>query len=114
MTGEAPWTRKNLVVTATIAGIGGLLCVVSWFRVSGESASHDQMGMLNVSVVGLALVGLGYAQWFLTGRRTVGVRRRLLLTPTPTAEPVGILSSTVTHGASRRSQARAAWGRVPV
>jgi hypothetical protein len=81
VTGDAPWTSKNVVISAVLAGIGGLLCVISWFRVSGDSAARDQLGMLNVSAVGLALVGVGYAQWFLAGRRACGVRRRLLLTP---------------------------------
>ncbi|GAA0631752.1 hypothetical protein GCM10009547_39500 [Sporichthya brevicatena] len=78
-----PWTRVDVLRTAVLVAVGAVVWAVGWFGVSGEPALSDQIAPMNVAVLGVILVGAGYASWFLAGRRAVGARRRVVLALVP-------------------------------
>ncbi len=91
-----PWTRVDAVRTAVLAAVGAVVWAVGWFGVSGEPALEDQIAPMNLAVVGVVLIGIGYSSWFLAGRRAVGTRRRavLALVPEVAAAPAPVGANT--------------------
>ena len=78
-----PWTRVDALRTAILVAVGALVWAVGWFGVSGQPALEDQIAPMNLAVVGVVLIGIGYSSWFLAGRRAVGTRRRAVLALAP-------------------------------
>ena len=76
---ETPWTRSDAARTAAFVAVGLVVWMFGWFGVSGQAAFEGQIAPLNLAIVGVVLVGAGYAGWFLAGRRAVGARKRVLL-----------------------------------
>ena len=78
-----PWTRVDAVRTAVLVAVGCVVWALGWVGVSGEPALEDQIAPMNLAVVGVVLIGIGYSSWFLAGRRAVGTRRRAVLALVP-------------------------------
>jgi hypothetical protein len=91
-----PWTRIDAVRTAALGAVGAVVWAVGWFGVSAEPALEDQIAPMNLAVVGVVLIGIGYSSWFLAGRRAVGTRRRavLALVPEAAAAPTPVAAGT--------------------
>jgi hypothetical protein len=79
----SPWTRADALRAAVLIAVGGVISIIGWWQVSGRPTMTEQVGPLNLAVVGLALIGAGQASWFLRGRRAVAARRRQLLGTEP-------------------------------
>jgi hypothetical protein len=62
-----------------LAGLGILIAVVCWYRVSGQVRLRDQQSWAAVSVLGLVVGCLGGVSWLLVGLRAVRLGQRQLL-----------------------------------
>jgi hypothetical protein len=62
-----------------MVGVGVALWAIGWFQVAGRATMDEQRAPLNLGILGLVVIGVAYARWFLTGRRAVGQRCRFLL-----------------------------------
>lgn len=78
-----PWTRLDAATTALLIAVGALLWTIGWYRVANKPSMGDQIAPLNLTVVGLAVIGAGQVLWFLRGRRIIDERRRALLGDEP-------------------------------
>lgn len=59
--------------------LAAALIVVAWNGADDTGALHDQIGWLNLAVVGGVVGAAVNASWLLAGRRAVGQRRHRLL-----------------------------------
>ena len=75
----APWEPNDLVrlVTMTLIALG--IIGVAWYGASGQGRLSQQIAWLNLSVVGVMIAGGANLMWMARGRRSVGERRRALL-----------------------------------
>jgi hypothetical protein len=78
-TGHTPWARDDVVFTALLIAIGVVLWTIGWYRVSGRTAMDEQVAPFDLAAFGVAVVGAGQARWFVSGRRAVAARRRVLI-----------------------------------
>ena len=76
---QSPWTRTDAVLTAAVIAVGCAVWAIGWYRVSGEGAFDSQIAPMNVATLGVAVAVAGQVLWFLSGRRAVDFRRRVLL-----------------------------------
>jgi hypothetical protein len=88
----APWTPDALIRVAGMNAAGFVLVAVSWFQVSAQLTVRDQLGWLNLGLLGVGLCGAGNALWLLRGRRTIGIARRVLW-PAGPAGPAGTVDA---------------------
>ena len=75
----SPWTRADAVRTATVIAVGCAVWAMGWYRVANEGAFDSQIAPLNVAVFGVVIACAAHLLWFLSGRRAVDYRRRLVL-----------------------------------
>lgn len=78
-TGLSPWTRVDVLLTASLIAIGGLVWIIGWYRVSGRTAMDEQVRPFDLAVFGAVVFGAGQVRWFIGGRRAVDARRRVLI-----------------------------------
>jgi hypothetical protein len=75
----SPWTRVDVLLTALLIAIGGVVWIIGWYRVSGRTAMDEQVAPFDLAVFGAVVFGAGQVRWFIGGRRAVDARRRVLL-----------------------------------
>jgi hypothetical protein len=81
-----PWTLGQVRVVLALGLLGAALIVVAYLGSADEAHLEDQLGWVNLGVVGLLVAGVGAGALLLAGRRAVGLRRlRLLHDPAPRA-----------------------------
>jgi hypothetical protein len=78
-----PWSRADALKVAVLFAVGGVIWAVGWWQMSGRASMTEQVAPMNLAVVGLAVIAVGQASWFLRGRRAVAHRRRTLLGAAP-------------------------------
>lgn len=89
----APWTRaqQRLLVAGHVLAAG--LVLGAWAGSAGNERLEDQLGWMNLAVIGLVVTGSVNAAWLLAGRRSIG-RRRLRVAPDLVpAPPLSVTSS---------------------
>jgi hypothetical protein len=59
--------------------LGAGVWSLGWHRVAERASLEDQRAPLNLAVAGVLVIGLGQALWFVTGRRRIRDRHRMLL-----------------------------------
>jgi hypothetical protein len=77
--GGTPWSRVDVVRATVLIAVGALVWAIGWYRLAGEPAFGEQVGPMNIAIVGFVFVCAGQMAWFLGGRRAVSDRRRVLL-----------------------------------
>jgi len=75
----SPWTRTDAVLTAAVMSVGCAVWAIGWYRVSGEGAFDAQIAPMNIAMLGVVVAVAGQVLWFMSGRRSVDYRRRVLL-----------------------------------
>lgn len=74
----APWRPRDLLILAMTTSLGVALVAVGWTGASGETQFGNQLGWLNIAVIGSVLAAAGNVVFLATGFRTYnGLRRRL-------------------------------------
>ena len=76
----APWDPNDLVLLVALTLIAVSIIGVAWYGASGQGRLSQQTAWLNLAVVGIVVAGGGNLMWMARGRRSVGERRRALLT----------------------------------
>ena len=74
-----PWTARLLFRWAVVVGAGALAIAFSWYLAAGDGRYTRQVGPLDLAVFGLVVAGAANVWVLLVARRTIGVRRRLLV-----------------------------------
>ena len=74
-----PWTFEQFVslVIANVTGLG--LMIVGWWQTDGRDSTSEQLGWLNLSILGLVVAGSANVLWLARGRRTVTLAKSLVL-----------------------------------
>lgn len=91
---DSLWSGDDLLRWAGLLVIGIGLWAVGWYRSGGVSQLGNQIGDVDLAVVGVTLASVSHAIWLLRGRRAIGERRRLLLGDPVTSEPQPIAKSS--------------------
>jgi hypothetical protein len=97
------WGIEDVLRAGVLVLGGSLIVFIAWFRASSDAHYGDQIGMLDVSVVGVAVVCMGLVSWVLTGRRTIGERMQALLgrpLPLTTTKVVVVAGSVILEPAT--------------
>lgn len=76
---SVPWTSRLLSRWALIVGAGALAIAFGWYLAAGDGRYTRQVGPLDLAILGLILAGAANVWVLLVARRTIGVRRRLLV-----------------------------------
>ena len=81
-----------MVIAAVVMAVGGAVWFAGWWQAYDQRLMEDQISPLNVATLGLVVIGVGQAWWFLRGRRAVADFRRVVLEnlgsiPTASAAP---------------------------
>jgi hypothetical protein len=87
----APWTVGQVRLVLGLGLLGAVLIVVAYLEAADEARLDDQLGWVNLGVVGLLVAGVGAGALLLAGRRAIGLRRLRLLrdaAPPTTAAPM--------------------------
>lgn len=95
-----PWTTDHLVVLVAVNIAGLTMIVAGWWVTSGSGNPHQQMGWLNLSVVGLVLAAAVNAWWIARGRRVVLLARQVTL-PYPAVPRVPAHHTNGSNGRAR-------------
>lgn len=90
-----PWPPRAPVAMVGANALAALLLVIACVGAADTAALRDQIGWLNLAVVGGVAGAATNASWLLAGRRAIGQRRRRLLLdvvdpvcPAGTAAPI--------------------------
>jgi hypothetical protein len=76
---DAPlWDRRALQHSVAAMLLGVALVIGGFLAVLGDGTFNDQIGPLNLAVLGSVLAAAGQGGWLLHGRRALG-RRRLVV-----------------------------------
>lgn len=73
------WSPADLAVTTLLVAVGIVLWFLGWYSASDKLVEGDQVVPLNIAAAGTMLAGAGMVSWFLSGRRAIRSRRRLLI-----------------------------------
>lgn len=98
-----PWTAQHRILLVAGNAIGGALILIAWIGALATDALDDQVGWLNLALVGLVTAGATNGAWLLNGRRSIG-QRRLRQVPDIAARP---------PAPARRSAVVGEWRWVP-
>lgn len=89
------WGGAAVRRTALLSLVGAGVWFIGWYQVAGEATTANQIGPMNIAILGVILAGAGQLGWILEGRRAVGRMRRELLgdaRPVPAAEVLAVSS----------------------
>jgi hypothetical protein len=73
---EQLWDRSALHRSVASMVVGVLVLLWAFLAARGDATFREQIGPLNLAVVGGVLAGAGQGGWLLHGRRRLGRRRR--------------------------------------
>ena len=94
----APWSPHARLALLAADTVAASLVVVAWAGAADTAALHDQIGWLNLAVVGAVVGAAANASWLLAGRRAVGRRRRRLLADVGDPSPAADAATRPEHG----------------
>jgi hypothetical protein len=75
---DGPWRLGDALSLLTLNTVGLVLVLAGWYVAAGRLLFHDQVAGANVAVAGIIVAGAGNGVWLLTGRRALGLRRRVI------------------------------------
>lgn len=78
-----PWAPQMFAFTGAVVGVGLVLFVLGYSRVSSEVTYDDQVPGINLAILGVVLANAAGASLLLAGRRAVSARRVAVLGPLP-------------------------------
>lgn len=89
-----PWTSDQFVWLLAMNTVGVTFVFTGWWIASGMGSAHDQLGWLDLSVLGLVVAGGANAWWLARGRRVVSLGRAAVLPWPPDARSAHVSADT--------------------